>query len=201
VTATIQHSEPTQFVAGDSLVWTRTLSRYPPSDGWSLHYRIVGPYELASDPVVAVVDGAFQATLAASATAAEDFIPGSYRLLGWVDGVASERHVILDTFVEILPNVAVVTFASLQTHEERVVAACEAAVEGRLGTDVARYGREGAFIEKLPIEEVRRTLGIYKAKLWRIQNPGKLMPVHGIRFGAVSSSNDAERLAWPGLDQ
>lgn len=192
--------EPTQFVAGDSVIWTRSLSSYPASDGWSLHYRFLGPYEFASDPVVSVVDGTFKAVLAAAATAAEDFIAGTYRLVAWVDGVNNERHTVLDTFVEILPNVAVASFASLQTHVERVIAACEAAIEGRLGADVARYGREGTFVEKLPIEQIRTMLGIYKAKLWRQQNPGQMTPVHAIRFGRAGNGNTAERLDWPGAD-
>lgn len=190
-----------QFVAGDSLVWNRTLSSYSPADGWVLHYRFIGPFQFASDPVVAVVNGAFQATLAASATAADGFLAGTYRLVGYVDGVNNERHTIFDATVEILPNLAVADWASLQGHEERMIAACEAALEGRLSADVARYGREGTFVDKLDIAQIRSTLGIYRAKKWRKDNPGVSFPQHAIAFTAPGRRpNSAEALGWPGYE-
>jgi hypothetical protein len=188
-----------QLVAGDSAVWTRTLSSYSPADGWVLHYRIIGPYELASDPTVTVVNGTWQATLAASATAAAGFIAGTYRLMGWVDGVNAERYTIYDGAIEILPNLAVVTWDDTRGHVDRIIDACEAALEGRLSSDVARYGREGVFVDKLDLAEIKRTLATYKAKKWRADNPGVSFPHHVVAFGQPASRpSDAEALAFPG---
>lgn len=186
------------FIAGDSLRWTRVVSSYPPADGWSLHYRLVGPSDLLSQPVVTVVNGAYQVDLAAAATADPDFAAGAYRMIGYVDGVSAERHVIFDGYVEIQANVAVQSFASMQSHEERMIVACEARLEGRMTTDVARYGREGAFVDKLDFAEIRHTLGIYKAKLWRRQNPGESFPQHAVRFSSVSGNSTDENIGWPG---
>lgn len=191
--------EPRQLVAGDSIVWNRTLSSYPPSDGWTLNYRLFGA---GIDKNISDVGAAGYYALAfAPADTAVVVAESVVRLVGWVTNVAGESHTIFDGRVNVLPNLRTASVDDLTSHVDRVIAACEAAIEGRLGADVARYGREGTFVEKLPIEQVRQTLGIYKAKRWRAENPGRLMPVHGIAFVSPGRrGNPAENLSWPGND-
>jgi hypothetical protein len=198
----IHSCEPVRFVAGDSLVWNRSLSSFSPADGWVLHYRIIGPYQLASDPSVAVVNGAWQVTLAAAATATDTFIPGTYRLIGWVDGVNSERHAIYDGDIEITPNFATIQYADTIDHIDRMIEACEAALEGQLSANVQRYGREGAFVERLAFKDILSTLGIYKAKRHRRDSDGRSAFVtHGVAFRGDSGINQAAALSTPGFDQ
>jgi hypothetical protein len=184
----LPNCEPTEFIAGDTIAWTRDVVNYPIADGWLLHYRIVGPSDLVSQPVVTIANNTNNVVLAAAATADPAFLGATYRMMGWVDGVNAERHIVFDGFVEILPNVAVQSFAALQTHEERMLAACQAALEGRLTNDVARYGREGTFVDKLAINDILKIQGVYKAKLWRLENPGESTPRHVVRFGPANGS-------------
>lgn len=199
MTTSVPTSEPVQFVGGDTVAWTRTLSAYPPSQGWSLHYRLLG---LLVDAAIvdAGASGVFSLAFAPSDTD-QILLETTARLAGWVTNVAGETHTIFDGVVRILPNVRFAsTVADLQTHVERVLAACEARIEGRITADVARYGREGAFVDKLAITDVLKIQGIYKGKQWRAENPGKLAPVNVVRFANPGRSNPAERLAWPGMD-
>lgn len=197
----IPSSEPTQFVGGDTVAWTRALSSYPATDGWTLHYRLLGE----NVDVVTDDDGNGNTEAAYSLV----FAPGdtdqvvtetAARLVGWVSK-SSEIHTIFDGIVRILPNVRSATgVADVLTHEERMLSAIQARLEGRTTADVARYGREGTFIDKLAIADLLRMQGIYKAKLWRLENPGAVAPTNVIRFSHAGGGNTAERLAWPGYD-
>ena len=40
-TMAIVTTEPTSITAGDSVAWTRSLSDYPASAGWSLAYTLI----------------------------------------------------------------------------------------------------------------------------------------------------------------
>jgi hypothetical protein len=199
LTPPIPDREPIQFVAGDTVKWTRVVADYPAVDGWTLNYKIVGPRALVSQPAVSVVDGVFTVTLAASATAGAAFAAGTYRIIGYVDGVGAERHTVYEGVVEILPNVAELSHTSLLTHEERMLTAIQAALEGRTTADIEAYTIDGTQITKLPMERLLQLQGIYKVKVWRLRNPGKSVPMHAIRFGSADeNTNAAESLAWPG---
>lgn len=194
----IPTQEPTQFVAGDTVQWTRVVSSYSNADGWNLNYMLVGPGALAAQPTVTVVNGLFTVTLPATATATST--AGTYRLIGWVDGVNAERHTVFDGFVDVLPNVATTTFANLKTHAEKMLAAIQAALEGRATADIQSYQIDGTLITKLPFDQLMKYRGIYESMVWREQNPGVSMPKTVVRFARENRgrTNAAEALAWPG---
>jgi hypothetical protein len=198
LTPPIPTREPIQFVAGDTVQWTRVIADYPTSDGWTLHYKLIGPSSLGTDPAVTVANGIYNVTLAAASTAAASFTAGTYRMIGYVDGVSSERHTVFDGFVEILPNVAEVTYTNLKTHEERMLAQIQAALEGRTLADVEKYTIDGTQVDKIPVDRLMQLQGIYKAKIWRQQNPGQAFPVSVVRFVAPSNVSPDEALASPG---
>lgn len=199
LSASVPSREPTQIVGGDSVSWTRSLSSYPPTDGWTLHYRLVGG---GIDATISDAGALGYYALAFATTDTDGAVAtATARLIGWVSNAGGEIHTVFDGLVTVLPNLRTASPEDLTSHVDRVIAACEAAIEGRLTTDVARYGREGTFVDKLPIEQVRQTLGMYKAKRWRAENAGKLMPTHAIAFGqAKSRGNPASNIAHPGND-
>lgn len=182
--------------------WTRVVADYPESDGWALQYKIVGPSTLASQPAAAFADGLWTVTLGADATAGASFTAGTYRMVGYVEGsgnYAGERYTVFDGFVELLPNVAEVAFTDLKTHEEKMLAAIQAALEGRTTADIENYQIDGTNITKIPMERLLQLQGIYKAKIWRQKNPGQSMPVHALRFGRASgNTNPDEARSRPG---
>lgn len=197
--APVQTREPVQFVGGDSVAWQRTLSSYPPSDGWTLRYRLLGPLVdvTISD---AGASGTFSLAFAPADTD-QVLLDTDCRLVGWVTLVGGESHSVYDGPVRVLSNVRFATTATdVQTHVERCIASLEARIEARITADVSRYGREGAFVDKIEIAELRRILGGYRKQLWQMQNPGQISPMNVMRFAQAGRSNPAERLAYPGHD-
>lgn len=199
MSAQVPPCEPVQIVGGDSVSWTRSLSSYRPSDGWTLNYRLFGGgvEAMISDAGAAGYYAlAFQPTDTDGVT-----VEMTARLVGWVTNGAGESHTVFSGTVDVLPNLRTASETDLLTHVDRVIAACEAAIEGRLTADVARYGREGTFVDKLPIEQVRLTLGLYNAKRWRRDNPGRMAPVHVIGFGRPQRTpSPAGAISEPGND-
>lgn len=201
LTVVIPAAEPTELVAGDSALWTRDFSSYPVTEGWTLAYRIIGPSATVGNPTVAVANNVFNVTVLPAVTAALAIL-GDYTLMGYVtsqDG--TQRFTVYEGTLLILPNPATATFTQIQTHAQRMIAACEAALEGRLTNDVASYGREGTMVVKLDVAEVRRTLGIYRGIRWQEENEGKAAPISVVRFSSPSEGSAAEKLSWPGADQ
>lgn len=201
LTVVVPAEEPIELVAGDTALWTRDFSSYPVSEGWILAYRFVGPSATVGNPTVAVANNVFNVTVLPAVTGALAVL-GDYTLMGYVTSAdATQRFTVFEGTVRILPNPATTTWTQIQTHAQRMIAACEAALEGRLTNDVASYGREGTMIVKLDIREVRQTLGIYYGIRWREENEGKAAPISVVRFSSPGEGSAAEKLSWPGADQ
>lgn len=97
---------PKTITAGDTVKWSASLSDYPASSGWVLHYTLVNAnntYQI--DATASGNDSAVNVLPAASA----NYVAGTYQLAAWVDGVNSERHTLGVDSIEILPNLAATT--------------------------------------------------------------------------------------------
>lgn len=121
-------SPPSEFRAGDSFSWQIDLSdTYPPADGWSLKYTLVG------------TGGAF--TLTASTAGAlyqVDVDPATS--IGWPAGQYSMveyvaktgKRVTLNTYsVKVLPDLAVSGATDTRTHARKVLDSINAWLEGK----------------------------------------------------------------------
>lgn len=98
----IPTQEPIRIQAGDTLTWKKSLTDYPASDGWILHYRIInaaGKFDITSSA------SGSDHLVTATATATALYTPGSYSLIGWVTK-ASDRYSVFSGKVEVLPNLA-----------------------------------------------------------------------------------------------
>lgn len=94
--------EPTSFTAGDTLSWTKSLSDYPASASWVLHYRLInaaGKFDITGtasgdDHLISIL---------ASATAT--YTAGTYSWQAYVTkGV--ERYTVGTGTVNVLPDLA-----------------------------------------------------------------------------------------------
>lgn len=188
--------EPRQFIAGDTIQWTKQLADYPPADGWTLHYKLNGPSTLSEDVDVDVSGDMYEVTIPAAATAFPAFVAGAYRMIGYVDNVAGERHTIYRADIEILPNVAAVSYANLRTHDEKMLAAIQAALEGRSSADIEQYQIDGTAITKIPMERLLQLQGIYQYKVWRQANPDVAFPSIEMAFAAEGGSSPTADPNW-----
>jgi hypothetical protein len=180
----IPSCEPSQFVAGDTVQWTKSLADFVPSDGWTLKYRFTNPIvgaEIAAANVACTPNAAGYWDV--SVSAANSLVAaGVWRLIGWVSNVAGERHVIFDEEMTILADATTVSPTGLLTPNERILIAIAARLEGRVTADQEQVQINGTAITRIPIEKLSALRGIYEGKVWREQNQTRSYPVHKMRF-------------------
>lgn len=176
----IPSCEPVSFVAGDTVAWTKALSDYPPSDGWTLKYRLVGDPQINGGTAytASVSNGQYALTIPAADTAGI-LSDSTYRLLGWVEGVNSERHSVHESIVTALANIAAAGIEDLQTDAERELALVDAAIQSRAGAEgIIAYSVDGRSVTFDTLADARVHRGILRAQIWREQNKGRSFPVH-----------------------
>lgn len=175
VARTIPTTEPTDLLAGDSWEWDRSVPDFPASS-WDLSYHFLGPERFT---ITAQKDGdTFQIRVPASETTMRS--AGPYRLVGRVtDG--TDTYTVYEGPVVIRPDPA--TSVPTLSHAERTLAVIEAAIEGRLTADIEDYQVAGRAVKKIPIAELVKLRGIYRAEVWRARNPGRFGPSVEVVFG------------------
>lgn len=156
-----QWREPIQFVAGDSLIFQRSLAQYPPSAGWSLLYELRGvaqPISFASTPSGNV----HQINVASAVTA--QWLPGDYVLTGFAILAAGERHQI---YYGDLPIYADATQApgigDMRTHAQKMVDLLESVMLAKAGDDLAASSIGETHFKYLTPAELRLEHGYWKS--------------------------------------
>lgn len=171
---------PDHFPAGTTVKFTRSLDDFLPSDGWGYTIYLNGLTQ-KFNKAATVVDGIFQVEFVPSDTAALN--PGPFRYAerlvndGSVDAsLTGETYDITgdELVINIEPNVASAVAGVFNTFEERTLAVVEAAISGRLTSDIQAYQIAGRSVSKIPIAELRCIRGELKAAIWRQNNPGQL---------------------------
>lgn len=184
---TTPYGEPTEVVAGDSWLWTARYGDYPSSEGWTLSYTFRGVGALDTDTSeCTVASDLWTVNVPASRTA--DLGAGTYRWAAYMTGSGSysgRRHQVATGVVTVIANAALAAEGDLQTSDERILAAIEAALEGRITDDVQMTQINGRLITNIPIMELQRLRGMYERRVWRQKNPGK-MPVARVVFRGVA---------------
>lgn len=148
----IPTTEPTQVTAGDTLKWSRSLSDYPASAGWTLNYSLLslaGSIQIAS-----VASGSDHAVTVAAADSAA-YVPGTYTWQSWVTN-GSERYQINRGTIEILPDFSATATGALDTrsHVKRVLDSIEAVIEGRASKGDLKISIDGTALEKMSAESI-----------------------------------------------
>lgn len=168
--------------------FTKSLPDYSPADGWALSYRVVGDVDGdAVEPsvvTVTAVDAGWDVAIPARATAG--LRGGTHRLFGWVTNAGTgERVVIHDERITVTPNVAAVVPSELLTGNQRILAAIDARLEGRVTGDQESVMINGTSLTRIPIEKLSTLRGVYAAKVWQEKHPDESHPRHLVRFGRV----------------
>lgn len=168
---TAPNGEPEVLVAGDSWWWDKHLSTYPPSEGYSLKYSFKGPGVIADITASTSSDGDYFEIREASADHAAA-VPGTYQVAGYAV-LGTNRFEVFRGVVHIRQNLDAVQ-TPVKSHDETALAAINAAIEGRLTADMQTFQINGRSVTHIPIEELVRLQGIYRRRVWRSRNPGKL---------------------------
>ncbi len=174
---------PTSLTAGTSLRFKRSYASYPASSGWAYNFYLAGASVLT---VAGVASGAdFIVTLAPTDTVG--FAPGTYRYTEIVskDSVKVEmgRGILV-----IEMNLATATAGTAQTHEEKTLSIIEAALSGRLTKDIESYQIAGRAVSKIPITELMKLRGTYKAIVAQQSNPSTPIGSIQVTFPHINTS-------------
>lgn len=164
---TVPTAEPTTATAGETWRWTRDLSEFPATEGWTLSYHLTGPSATPSVAVTTVGSG-FDVRVAPAATAQLE--AGTYTLIGRVtDG--SDVFEVYRGPLQVLADPA--SSVPTVSHTERMIAALEAA-ELTLATQPrARVEINDRTVEFRSLQEVRESLAFYRRQL-QVEQTGTL---------------------------
>lgn len=99
--------EPTEFTAGDTVAWTRSLADYPASAGWVLSYRFISP--AAKFDVTGSASGDDHAVTISAVTSAA-YTAGTYAWQAYVT-LGAVRHTVGSGTTVVEPNLAAVSAA------------------------------------------------------------------------------------------
>lgn len=166
---------PARLIAGNSWAW---LSKVPAVEGVNLAF-VLRPRAGGSPITVETVveDGRRIARRAVAATALD--APGSYE---WVEVLTrpadGARWTGCEGRVEVLPDPAAAT-GDLRSVAERILAAIDARIEGRVTADCDAYSIEGRSITRTPLDILMRVRGSYARRVEVEQGRG------GVQFQRV----------------
>jgi hypothetical protein len=184
---------PQHFPAGTSVVFTRTLDEYLPSDGWTYTIYLNGLTQKFSKAATVIEGNVFHVLILASET--ENLAPGPYRYCERVKNTNTGATFDLrgdELVINIEPDAATSPAGTFVTWEERTLAIVEAALSGRLTADIQSYQIAGRAVSKIPIQELRTIRGELKASIWRQENPGKLGQAYKVEF-----EEEDENMGYP----
>ncbi len=181
-------SEPTSFVAGDTVSWTTTSSSFPAGSGYALAYALIGPainptatptlLAQGANGVTIVGDGTtlkYTVTIPASTTAT--IAPGSYTLSRYFT-IGGLRYTESDwTGANPLGGVASrplyvnadPTQAVAATHASRTLAAIEAAIESIGSNRFASVSLDGVSYTRASLGDLYTQRSRYRAEVLREQ--------------------------------
>lgn len=184
LTKVIPTCEPERVVAGDTWKWTRALSEYPPSEGWTLTYSIRG-LSVLLDADVGVTPGVSDYSVVVAANKTAPLLPGTYRWAAFVTK-AGERYTADEGVLVVERNLSTAAASDALSHAEKTLPIIEAVLAGRVTADIENYQINGKLVTKIPIAELKKLRKQYRSEIWRQRNKGRLGPQHLTTFTRAS---------------
>jgi hypothetical protein len=93
--------EPSSIIAGDTLVWQKTLPNYPASSGWTLNYRLINA--AGHLDIIAGASGSDH-LINVLASVSANYVAGNYAWQSFVTNVGGERYTIETGSIEVKAN-------------------------------------------------------------------------------------------------
>lgn len=169
--------EPIVLTAGDTWRWKVVAPDFPHTDGWALTYHLIGP----SGGTISTSADASPATFLAekSAAASANVAAGTYT---WILRAVKGTDVLQVSSGAITIKEDPASAVAELLHEEKMLQAIEAVLEGRIPDDVEEYAIHGRQLTKIPVRELKRLHAQYRYEVWRLQNPGQSNPTRKVAF-------------------
>lgn len=138
-------------VAGDTWQWTKNLSLYPASAGYTLAYYFANATNAFSISGSAITTSGNTYLVNFAATAG--IVPGKYRWQVYVTTLAGVRSTAAEGWLTVTPNLALGQPVELRTPARALLDAIDTLLAGRVLTDTTKYTIANRSLEKLtPIQ-------------------------------------------------
>lgn len=147
--ATIPTTEPDSIVAGDSAIWTRSISDYPATDGWTLTYSLQTADGGEFYTFTATTGTSYAVNVPAATTAT--WVPGLYTAAARAS-LNGEAHTIWQGQIRITPALA--QDIDRRTHARRVLDNIEAVLEKKATREILNSEVSGVKLERIPVDQL-----------------------------------------------
>lgn len=179
---TIPTTEPSEILAGDTLQWTKTLSDYLATAGYTLKYRLINA--AGKIDITAAASGADHA-VSVSAVLTAAYASGTYTWTSYVEkgaGETLERYTVETGTITVKPSLATQS-AGLDTrsHAKKVLDAIEAVIEGRASRSDSEYSIGGRTLRNMTHDELIKMRSFYQQEYSREQAAERI--VKGLASG------------------
>jgi hypothetical protein len=167
-----QPAVPSTLIQGDTLAvrWPEP-SDTRVADGWTHALRVQGTDGSDATATGTATDGVLTFTLAAAATSGLAVGPATW---AWAATKAAERYTLGSGVLAVRADPSGDQSTSELAHVRRVIAACEARLEGKVTDDVLMYQLpDGIMLQKLSLTQVHGLLTQYRAKERRLLSAGR----------------------------
>lgn len=179
---TIPDKEPTEAIAGDSLQWDRSVSAFPPSEGWTLTYSLTGAHaSVLTITASASGDGDYYEVRVTPDTTV-GYTPGPYTLYGRVSNGTDKHNVYAGPLV-VLADPATAT--PELSFNERMLALAETKLADRLTADISSYSLEQQEVHREELASLQKQRNAYAEAVRRERGGGFFQNVK-VRLGAAS---------------
>lgn len=180
MTAPIPSTEPTNFAAGETVQWTKTVADYLSTDGWSLIYSIRGATVFPDVTATPVSDGSYSITIPTTSTTG--LKPGRYVWAShaYKAGTPPLRYPIDRGVIIVTADLGAAE--TVVSHAAEALPIVEAAIKGRLTGDMQQYMIAGRSITKIPIMELYALRAFYRAELAKERGPKRTNPRRLVTF-------------------
>lgn len=163
---------PDRIIAGDTLVvaWAEP-SEYLTADGWTHALTIQAIDGSGATASASSAAGVVTFTVLATNTGGLTAGPASW---AWTATNGAVRYTLGGARVTVVADPAGDQSETELAHIERVIAACQLRLEGKITDDVMMFQLpDGVMLQKLNLKDVHATLALYKAKRRALLNGGR----------------------------
>lgn len=87
--------------------------------------------------------------------------------------------------IMIEPDLSQAAAGAAVSYEEKTLLVLEAALQGRLTSDMEHYSVAGRSVSKIAVQELLRLRGIFRALVWKQRNPGKIGQTIDVSFPSM----------------
>lgn len=170
---------PTSFAAGTTVRYTRGYSDYPANAGWTATLLLAGASLVSAPATASGLNFVYLLTAAQTAPLAA----GNYQWREVVFNAGTGDKFVADFgVVQVLPNIESAGAGDMQTWEEKTLAVVEAALEGRLASDMESYQIAGRAVVKIPAHELMKLRNDLRRAVNAQQRPGTIGPHVRVTF-------------------